>query len=210
VAMPTTPDAGDLRFDDLPAVPDELERIAGRITDRTVLRSPTRDELERRTSLPEGITPTAERVVTALASHAWVHFACHGGQDVTDPSRGAVYLADGPLTVLRIAAENFANADLAFLSACETAVGGIHLLDEAIHLAAALMLAGYCQVIATQWSISDIDAPLVADSVYGQLIVRGSPEAADAARAVHQAIAALRAREPGRPDLWAPYLHVGV
>jgi len=129
---------------------------------------------------------------------------------MTDPSRGAVYLSDGPLTVLRIAAEDLANADLAFLSACETAVGGIHLLDEAIHLAAALMLAGYRQVIATQWSISDNDATQVADNVYSQLAVRGHPETNDAARAVHQAVASLRARVPGRPDLWAPYLHVGV
>jgi CHAT domain-containing protein len=168
--MPTTPDAGDLRLDDLPAVTDELERITSLIADPTVL-----------------ITPTAERVMTALASHAWVHFACHGVQDMTDPSRGAVYLADGPLTVLRIAAEDFANADLAFLSACETAVGGIYLLDEAIHLAAALMLAGYRQVIATLWPVNDQSTAVLVTEFYRLLAERLDP-----ATAVHQACRQLR------------------
>jgi CHAT domain-containing protein len=96
--------------------------------------------------------------VTALDSHAWVHLACHGGQDLTDPAQGAVYLSDGPLTVLCIAAKDLPNADLAYLSACQTAIGGIRLLDESIHLAAAIQLGGYRHVIATQWAIVDTHA----------------------------------------------------
>jgi CHAT domain-containing protein len=43
------------------------------------------------------------------------------------------------------------NASLAFLSACSTAVGADRLPDEAIHLAASLLFAGFRGVVATTW-----------------------------------------------------------
>jgi tetratricopeptide (TPR) repeat protein len=209
VGMPTTPAAGDRRFADLPAVPDELEWVAAHLPDCTLLSSPTRQELTASATIPERIVPTAERVVSGLDNHAWVHLTCHGGQDLTVPAQGAIHLSDGPLTVLRIAAKDLPHADLAYLSACQTAIGGIQVLDESIHLAAAIQLAGYRHVIATQWAIDDTYAPDFADTVYAELTTTGHPDATRAAVAVHHAVAALRAREPFRPDLWAAYLHVG-
>ena len=43
------------------------------------------------------------------------------------------------------------NASLAFLSACETAMGAEDLPDEAMHLAASLLFAGFGGVVATMW-----------------------------------------------------------
>ena len=43
------------------------------------------------------------------------------------------------------------NASLAFLSACETAMGADELSDEAMHLAASLLFAGFRGVVATMW-----------------------------------------------------------
>jgi CHAT domain-containing protein len=45
--------------------------------------------------------------------------------------------------------------EFVFLSACKTAIGGVHILDEAITLAAALQHAGWRHVIATLWSVLD-------------------------------------------------------
>lgn len=132
-----------------------------------------------------------------------------GGQDLLDPSQGALYLTDGPLTVPQLAADELPAAELAFLSACQTAVGGAQVPDETIHLAAALQFAGYRHIIATAWSISDNDAPQVASAVYTALAATGSLEASRAASAVHRAVAVLRTDKPRRPDLWAPYLHIG-
>jgi tetratricopeptide (TPR) repeat protein len=211
VGMPTTPGLGDLRFPDLPAVPTELTCLTEALPGVSVqvLRSPTWEELADKAVVDEETQPTADRVLQALRSHSWVHFACHGGQDVLDPSRGALYLADGPLTVLRLAAEELPAAELAFLSACQTAVGGVRVPDETIHLAAALQLAGYRHVIATAWAISDGEAPEIARATYRELASTGSLDAGRAAIAIHRAAQALRARHPGRPDLWAPYLHAG-
>jgi CHAT domain-containing protein len=211
VGMPTTPSFGDLQFHDLPAAPRELARITEALPDVSmqVLLSPTRDELNNGTFAQEETQPMRDRVLRALRSHSWVHFACHGGQDLMDPSHGAVYLTDGPLTVLQLATEELPAAELAFLSACQTAVGGVRLPDETIHLAAALQFAGYRHVIATAWSISDSHAPEVAKDTYTELTATGRLDASRAAAAIHHAVENLRAREPSRPDLWAPYLHIG-
>jgi CHAT domain-containing protein len=40
---------------------------------------------------------------------------------------------------------------LAFLSACETAKGDANTPDEAMHLAASLLFAGFGGVVATMW-----------------------------------------------------------
>jgi CHAT domain-containing protein len=40
---------------------------------------------------------------------------------------------------------------LAFLSACETAKGDKTIPDEAMHLAATLLFAGFRGVVATMW-----------------------------------------------------------
>ena len=211
VGMPTTPAFGDLQFHDLPAAPRELARLTEALPDVSVkvLRSPTRDELSNGTFGKEETQPSRDGVMRALPLRSWVHFACHGVQDLWDPSHGAVYLTDGPLTVLQLAAEQLPAAELAFLSACQTAVGGVRLPDETIHLAAAVQFAGYRHVIATAWSISDDHAPEVAKDTYTELAATGGLDASRAAIAIHRAVEALRAREPSRPDLWAPYLHIG-
>lgn len=211
VGMPTTPRSGELEFPDLDAVPRELQCLTDALPDvgMTVLCSPTRAELDSGTVDHGAAPPTSDRVLGALASHSCVHFACHGGQDLLDPSQGAVYLADGPLTVLRLAGERLPEAELAFLSACQTAVGGVQLPDETIHLAAALQFAGYRHVIATAWSIGDRDAPEVARDTYTALMAAQTLDTSRAAAAIHGAAVALKARHPRRPDLWAPYLHIG-
>jgi len=54
---------------------------------------------------------------------------------------------------------------LAFLSACQTAIGDEELIDEALYIAAGTLFAGYGGVIGSMWSISDRYAPEVARDV---------------------------------------------
>jgi CHAT domain-containing protein len=61
-------------------------------------------------------------------------------------------------------------ARLAFLSACETAQGDRQQPDQAIHLAASMLYAGFKSVIATMWSMGDVDGPVVAETVYTELL----------------------------------------
>ena len=186
------PDA--LQATPLISVPAEIQRVKSRLRDSTTL---------------EGESATREGVLESMAEHDWVHLACHGWQNLTDPSASSVLLSDGPLSIRRIASRLLPGSDLAFLSACQTFTGAPQLSDEAIHLASAFQVAGYRHVIATLWSIYDRFAPQVADDVYEILTRGGNPDSARAAEAIHQAAAKLRARHPGWPQMWAPYVHIG-
>ena len=84
-----------------------------------------------------------------MQSRPWVHLACHGIQDVGDPTKSALLLQDGRLELSQIIKKSFPHADFAFLSACQTATGDPGRPEEAIPLAAGMLLAGYRSVVAT-------------------------------------------------------------
>ncbi|MGC0332515.1 hypothetical protein RKD23_005505 [Streptomyces sp. SAI-170] len=160
-------------------------------------------------TLLSGEEAKADRVRDALARHPWVHFACHGVQDPARPSNGRLLLPGGALTVLDVARLDLPGAEFAYLSACETAVGGTTLPDEALHLAGSLQLAGFSQVIGTLWRADDESSAEIAQGVYRTL---GEPREGrpPAARALHQAVRALRERHPDRPLSWAAHVHSGA
>src|SRR5262249_41377485 len=142
-------------------------------------------------------------------THAYAHFACHGGQNLRQPATGAFYLYDGPLTVLDVAQRRLHGAELAFLSGCQTAIGGTRLLDEAIHLAPPLQLAGYRHVVATLWTIRDNPAVDVTEATYTALPGDRRLDLTDTARHLHRAVRALRDADPRDPTRWASYIHAG-
>jgi CHAT domain-containing protein len=142
----------------------------------------------------------------------WVHFACHGVQDVLYPTESALLLAGSSrLTLSSIIQLALPHADLAFLSACHTATGDQDLQEESVHLAAGMLLAGYRGVIATMWTIMDNDAPQIARDVYEQLFKITPPNPTHAAEALHVAVQKLR-HESGKKSFfhWVPFIHFGV
>lgn len=82
--------------------------------------------------------------------------------------------------------------------------------DEAMHLAAGMMFAGFRSVIATSWSIADKDAPEVTREFYEYLMQKDSiPLATDTAEALHMAVHFLR--ESGvSAQRWVPFIHLGA
>ncbi|TDL17179.1 hypothetical protein BD410DRAFT_807513 [Rickenella mellea] len=125
---------------------------------------------------------------------SWVHLACHGIQDELDPMASGLLLQDGRLHLSKIIQKRLPHAEFAFLSACQTATGDGKRPEEAIHLAAGMLLAGYKGVIATMWSIRDDDGPFIADKVYAQLMKDGQPSGVHPAVALHKAVQELRKR----------------
>ena len=99
-------------------------------------------------SLPDD-SATVERVLGDMETHSSVHFAFHAEQNTSKPIQSAFYLQDGNLTLSRIITKSFPHADFAFLSAYQTATGTEYLSEEAGHLAAGMLAAGYRSVIAT-------------------------------------------------------------
>ncbi|KAJ7089150.1 CHAT domain-containing protein [Mycena epipterygia] len=155
---------------------------------------------------------TIEKVQEGMKNSRWVHFACHGVQS-TSPTESALLLAGSSrLTLSNIIELSLPNADLAFLSACQTATGSKKLQDESVHLAAGMLLAGYRGVIGTMWSIMDNDAPQVAGDVYAHLLETSPPDPTRAAQALHLAIRKLREQPRAKKSFlhWVPFIHFGV
>ena len=92
-----------------------------------------------------------EAVASRLPRASIVHFACHGKQDRSKPLDSGLKLDDGLLRISRIMKEKIINGSLAFLCACETAMGDENLPDEAISLGASLIFSGFRRVIASIW-----------------------------------------------------------
>ncbi|KAJ6616661.1 CHAT domain-containing protein [Mycena sp. CBHHK59/15] len=183
----------------LPGTQEELSRIEVRATTTTIK------------SLIDS-QATVSGVLQGMKESNWVHFACHGLQNTTNPTESSLLLADeAQLKLSEIVKISLPHAELAFLSACQTATGDDHLSEEAIHLAAGMLLAGYRSVVATMWSIMDRDAPLVADDFYEYLFRSGKPDHTQAARALHYAVERLRDKKGGKSFLsWVPFIHIGV
>jgi CHAT domain-containing protein len=153
------------------------------------------------------------RVEEGMMNSGWVHFACHGIQDLDTPTNSALLLAGSSrLTLERITKLSLPHADFAFLSACQTATGDKTLEEESIHLAAGMLLAGYRSVIATMWSIRDNDASEVAGDVYEHLFKTSPPDPTRAAEALHLAVRNLREGSGGKLSFlrWVPFIHLGV
>ncbi|KAJ7476438.1 CHAT domain-containing protein [Mycena latifolia] len=155
---------------------------------------------------------TIDEVQKGMRKSKWVHFACHGVQSAS-PTESALLLAGSSrLTLSNIIKLSLPNADLAFLSACQTATGSKGLQDESVHLAAGMLLAGYRGVIGTMWSIGDNDAPQVAGDVYAHLLETSPPDSTRAAEALHLAVQKLREQPGAKKSFshWVPFIHFGV
>jgi CHAT domain-containing protein len=94
---------------------------------------------------------TISKAVYALQSANLIHIICHGVQNMSDPLSSGFCLADGDLTVSRLAELNLKDAFFAFLSACETAKGDQDHPDQTVHLAATMLVVGFKSIVATMW-----------------------------------------------------------
>jgi CHAT domain-containing protein len=142
---------------------------------------------------------------------SWLHLACHGVQKPEAPTKSALILDDGHLTLEEIIRLNLPNAQFAFLSACQTTTGDEKLSEEAVHIAGGMLLAGYRGVVATMWSIQDDLAPEVADQFYAHMMKDGQePDARKAAEALHYSIEKLRRNKSIPLTVWIPFVHLGI
>lgn len=189
---------------------EEAPPLAGVVAEAADIAALLRDS---RTLL--GHEATCGSVTDALPRYPIVHFACHGVAEPRDPSRSRLLLHDHrtePLTVAAIGQLHLDEAELAYLSACSTTRTSARLIDEAIHLTAAIQLAGYRHVIGTLWAVNDVVAAEVASSFYRYLTDSGTRAASAqlSAAALNHAIRECRERYRRSPSLWAGHLHYGA
>lgn len=166
----------------------------------------------------EGSTATMEGAVMEMATHNFIHLACHAIQDTNHPLNSGFYLSDGRLelwTMLKIYSRH---AEFAFLSACQTARGNGWLSEEVVHLGAGMLAVGYKSVVATMWSIQDRYGVKIAEDFYSDLLDKREEEINTTRRfgpagSLHYAVGRLRADIGDSPSAmlaWIPYMHMGV
>jgi CHAT domain-containing protein len=193
VIQPSAPGASEI-----PNTAEELKRIQSHVKDQDHV-------------VLEGVEGTKKSVTMQMKECNWLHLACHGVQKPDEPTKSALILEDGHLTLEQIIQLHLPKAEFAFLSACQTTTGDEKLSEEVVHIAGAMLLAGFRGVVATMWSIRDDLAPDVADAFYARIMQDGGrPDARKAAEALHFSVQELRKR-PDIPLLaWIPFVHQGV
>ncbi|KAG2116370.1 TPR-like protein [Suillus cothurnatus] len=156
------------------------------------------------------VDATRSRALSALQDNTWLHFSCHGTQNLDEPFKSAFLMRDQPLSLLDITQMDLSRHEFAFLSACETAVGTFRTPDEVIHLAAGLQFAGVKSVIGTLWTVDDSTVQRLVEAFYKNLCKSGKMNSKRAAWALHQAVGSL-ARDKDIPlDQRIVFIHIGV
>jgi CHAT domain-containing protein len=162
-----------------------------------------------------GDAATRAGALEALQQNTWVHLACHGKQDRTQPYNSHFVMKDEHLTLLDIMERHIPNAEFAFLSACHTAVGDEETPDEVIHLAAGLQFSGFKSVVGTLWEVDDAVAKHVVEAFYENMFKdsknskdSGVMDCTKAAWALNRATHAVKTKVPLEQRM--VYVHIGV
>ena len=158
--------------------------------------------------------PCRNQVLREMQNASIVHFVCHGIADSDDPTKSRLLLSDhvtAPFDVRAWHKAKLDNCQLAYLSACETAMTkNLALKDEGIHIANAALMAGVPNVIATWWRVVDEESVSMASGFYENLGDGcGGFDIARSGRAIH-AVAKVLRDGGANPFIWAPYVHFGA
>ena len=172
----------------LPSVTAELPLVVERVRDHSHV------------TLLANQDATIERAIDAFKHCEWLHLACHGIPNTSQPFDSCFALHDGRLTLRQLVQSDFGNPDFAFLSACRTTVGDATTPDEVIHLAAAMQFGGFRSVIGTVLPVDDGVAGRVVRAFYRHLLdgngIASGLDCGNAAIALHEALKALRGKIP--------------
>jgi len=137
--------------------------------------------------------------------YRYLHFAAHAVVDDQHPDRTRLVLAGGDLSLPDIRRLTL-TADLATLSACETALGRGVRGEGVIGLPHAFLSAGARGAVVSLWRVSDRSAGEFMQEFYAELAADRPP--AEALRLVrHRWI--REAAPHGSPAAWAAFVLVG-
>lgn len=157
----------------------------------------------------------------ALARQAGhIHFACHGlaeeQKNKHSVFEGALVMADRLLYAEDIRKLPL-NAELAFLSACDSGHGRIYR-EGSVGLPFAFLAAGASSVIATRWAILDKKTAEIVKNFYQHYV--GESGKANAARALgkpygqaeclREAMLFAKSQYPDNPEIWGAFFLVGL
>jgi CHAT domain-containing protein len=149
-----------------------------------------------------GDDATIDRVRDAARGRAMLHFACHGRFIGALPNASGLRLSDGWLPVREIV-ELELDAQVVFLSACETGRNAVDAGDELAGISRAFLAAGARCLVAGLWSVRDHAALETSANFHQEFSAGRRPSAALRAAA----LASLKKWE--HPSWWAPFVVTG-
>jgi CHAT domain-containing protein len=162
--------------------------------------------------ISEAATP--DTVIDGFHHHGFVHFAYHGTLEAGKPFESGFELhGNARLTLLEIVRANLPAAEFAFLSACHTAeMTEGSVVDEGLHLAAAIQYCGFRSVVGTMWAMVDEDGRDLAENFYKALFAnsRGTPYHERSAKALRSAVKKLRRKRRITLERWVNFVHYGA
>ena len=172
---------------DAPLIDREVSEIAARTTARVL----------------QGGSATIAAFRAAAPAARMIHLACHGRFVPALPAASGLRLADGWIP-LRDIVELGLDADLVFLSGCETGRHAVDIGDELTGIARAFLAGGARRLVTTLWSVRDAAALEIATGVHDGILRSARPSAALRA-------SMLASMKNGvHPSWWAPFVTTGV
>jgi CHAT domain-containing protein len=123
----------------------------------------------------QGKEAAVEVVKAAMKSVDVLHFSCHANAGWEKEEEARLILADGSLKLPDIFELDLRRARLAVLSACETGVPSLKLIDEVIGLPAGMMQAGVPGVVGSQWRVDDQSTAMLMARFYSLWRQEGCP-----------------------------------
>jgi CHAT domain-containing protein len=187
----------------LPDAEREVERIARLFRDGT--------------KLYVGADALESRVKSESGAYDVLHFATHGVLDDNNPMYSHLLLTasngengdDGFLETWELMRLDL-HAELAVLSACDTARGTVHAGEGLIGMSWALFVAGCSSTVATQWKVpSAAAADLMVDFYREWLHTPAHTPFAKAEALRHARLRLLRDGKHQDPYYWSGYVLVG-
>jgi CHAT domain-containing protein len=218
---------------------EEVREIAGLL----ILRDDQATDLDRRRLLEVGEERSASfsthrfdlRLGSAvdrslfrrdLSGYTHLHIGVHGYVDPRDPRRTGLVVGyepenEGLLAIEEVSALHL-DADLAVLSACDTARGSVVRGEGVESLANAFLEAGARAVIATLWELDDRSAADLMKVFYQQHLGAGLPAGQALRRAKidfresgisrgssNVANGSRGSTDPANPYYWSAFVYVG-
>jgi tetratricopeptide (TPR) repeat protein len=153
---------------------------------------------------------TRQAVIDGMPGKRYVHFACHGSYDWTDPLQSTLHLAAGTGVTLAdvLGTADLAQARLVVLSACETALIDLgQSPDDYVGFPAGFLQAGAPAVLSTLWPVDDEATAALIEQFYYAHVCEEQPPAV----ALRTAVRRLRDLPEYRdPYFWAAFIVTGV
>ncbi len=163
---------------------------------------------------------TTDRIATECSECDVVHFSCHGYYDPLDPKKSGLVIKrhagsgalpdDAVLSSDQIIRMRL-QAELVFLSACQSGVGRLVHGDEQLGILRAFFLAGASSIISTLWPV---DAQVTREFVvafYSDLLAtfRDTRRIDKPAALRHAQLALLQRHGDSEAYIWAPFMLSG-